>query len=161
MSVSDQEGLEPCKDDNVNKARCPFGVCVCVCARARISHRKLLGGEHQSVLPAAFVDLFGVSSCLEAPFGKGQAEVEEAATEALPGSLFLMVRASQFCVAPAGQSKLRSGAPSAPGPYHHRRLGVQKPGFWQLPWRPFVRSNVFEHFSTPQNRPCIWVVLPP
>ena len=26
-------------------------------------------------------------------------------------------------------------------------------------WRPFVRGNVFEHFSTPQNRPCIWVVV--
>ena len=35
--------------------------------------------------------------------------MEGATTEALPGSLFLLVRASQFCVAPAGQSKLRSG----------------------------------------------------
>ena len=52
------------------------------------------------------VGLFGISSCLEAPSEKD--EVEEA-TEALPRSLFLLVRASQFCVAPAGQSKLRSG----------------------------------------------------
>ena len=35
--------------------------------------------------------------------------MEGATTEALPGSLFLLVRASQFCVAPAGQTKLRSG----------------------------------------------------
>ena len=25
--------------------------------------------------------------------------------------------------------------------------------------RPFVRGNVFEHFSTPQNRPCVWVAV--
>ena len=29
----------------------------------------------------------------------------------------------------------------------------------EILWRPFVPSNVFEHFSTPQNRPCIWVVV--
>ena len=81
---------------------------VCVCVRSCFAS-KAARREHQSVLPAALVDLFGVSPCLEAPSGKGQAEVEEAATEALPGSLFLLVMASQFCVAPAGQSKLRSG----------------------------------------------------
>ena len=64
---------------------------------------------HEAVLPAARVGLFGISPCLEAPSEKDQDEVEEATTEALPGSLFLLVRASQFCVAPAGQSKLRSG----------------------------------------------------
>ena len=63
---------------------------------------------HDSVLPAAHVGLFGISPCSEAS-EKDQDEVEEATTEALPGSLFLLVRASQFCVAPAGQSKLRSG----------------------------------------------------
>ena len=35
--------------------------------------------------------------------------MEEATTQALSGSLFLLVTASQFCVAPAGQTKLRSG----------------------------------------------------
>ena len=63
---------------------------------------------HESVLPAAHVSLFGISPCLEAS-EKDQDEVEGATTEALPGSLFLLVRASQFCVAPAGQTKLRSG----------------------------------------------------
>ena len=54
------------------------------------------------------VGLFGISPCLEAS-EKDQDEVEGAATEALPGSLFLLVRASQFCVVFAGQTKLRSG----------------------------------------------------
>ena len=63
---------------------------------------------HETVLPAAHVGLFGISPCLEAS-EKDQDEVEGATTEALPGSLFLLVRASQFCVAPAGQTKLRSG----------------------------------------------------
>ena len=43
------------------------------------------------------VGLFGISPCLEAS-EKDQDEVEGATTEALPGSLFLLVRASQFCV---------------------------------------------------------------
>ena len=64
--------------------------------------------SHETVLPAAHVGLFGISPCLEAS-EKDQDEVEGATTEALPGSLFLLVRASQFCVAPAGQTKLRSG----------------------------------------------------
>ena len=60
---------------------------------------------HETVRPAAHVGLLGISLCWQAP--KEKDDVEEA--DALSGSPFLMVRASQFCVAPAGQSKLRSG----------------------------------------------------
>ena len=99
-------------------------VCVCVCVRAlafRAARREhqttfeelerltaMVSCFHETVLPAAHVGLFGISPCLEAS-EKDQDEVEGATTEALPGSLFLLVRASQFCVAPAGQTKLRSG----------------------------------------------------
>ena len=60
---------------------------------------------HETVRPAAHVGLLGISLCWQAP--KEKDDVEEA--DALSGSPFLMVRASQFCVAPAGQTKLRSG----------------------------------------------------
>ena len=68
------------------------------------------------------VGLFGISPCLEAS-EKDQDEVEGAATEALPGSLFLLVRASQFCVVFAGQSKLRSGGLREGSPTPEHRLG--------------------------------------
>ena len=125
LPVADQGPLEP--RDSKSKARCPFGVCVCVraCARshfaskaARRQHQTnfeelegliaMVSCFHETVLPAAHVGLFGISPCLEAS-EKDQDEVEGATTEALPGSLFLLVRASQFCMAPAGQTKLRSG----------------------------------------------------
>ena len=98
---------------------------VCVCVRSHFASKAarreyqtnfeelegliaMVSCFHETVLPAAHVGLFGISPCLEAS-EKDQDEVEGATTEALPGSLFLLVRASQFCVAPAGQSKLRSG----------------------------------------------------
>ena len=62
---------------------------------------------HETVPPAAHVGLLGISPCLEATSEKD--DVAEATTEALSGSLFLLVMALQFCVAPAGHSKLRSG----------------------------------------------------
>ena len=95
-----------------------LSVCVCVHFALKAGWREhqtnfeelegliaMISCFHESVLPAAHVGLFGISPCLEDPSEKDQ--VEEATTEALPGSLFLPVRASQFCVAPAGQSKLR------------------------------------------------------
>ena len=99
-------------------------VCVCVCARsdfaskaARREHQTnfeelegliaMVSCLHETVLPAAHVGLLGISPCWQAP--KEKDDVEETTAEALSGRAFLMVRASQFCVAPAGQSKLRSG----------------------------------------------------
>ena len=100
-------------------------MCVCVCARSHFASKAawrehqtkfeeldgliaMVSCFHDSVLPAAHVGLFGISPCSEAS-EKDQDKVEEATIEAIPGSLFLLVRASHLCVAPAGQSKLRSG----------------------------------------------------
>ena len=114
-------------------------VSVCVCVRAR-SHfaSKAARREHQtnfeeldgliamvscfhdSVLPAAHVGLFGISPCSEAS-EKDQDEVEE--VEAFRGLVFLLVRASHFCVAPAGQSRLRSGGLREGSPTLEHRLG--------------------------------------
>ena len=121
MSFSDQGSREV---DNESKATvvCPFGVCVCGRVRsdfaskaARREHQTnfeelegliaMVSCLHETVRPAAHVGLLGISLCWQAP--KEKDDVEEA--DALSGSPFLMVRASQFCVAPAGQSKLRSG----------------------------------------------------
>ena len=121
LPVSDQGPLEPRDSKSKVRVVCPFAVCVCVCSHfaskaARREHQTnfdeldgliaMVSCFHDSVLPAAHVGLFGISPCSEA---SEKDQVEEATTEALPGSLFLLVRASQFCVAPAGQSKLRSG----------------------------------------------------
>ena len=124
LPVSDQGPLEP-RDSKREREWFVLSrwVCACVCARshfaskaARREHQTnfdeldgliaMVSCFHDSVLPAAHVGLFGISPCSEA---SEKDQVEEATTEALPGSLFLLVRASQFCVAPAGQSKLRSG----------------------------------------------------
>ena len=51
---------------------------------------------------------FRVSPCLEASSAKYEVEeVEEATTQAFRELVFLLVRASHVCVAPAGQSRLR------------------------------------------------------
>ena len=49
---------------------------------------------HETVLPAAHVGLLEISPCWEATSEKD--DVAEATAEALAGSLFLPVRASQF-----------------------------------------------------------------
>ena len=118
MSFSDQGPLQPREDEDKARFACPFGVCSDFASKAaRREHRTnfeeleglvaMVSCLHETVLPAAHVGLLGISPCSEAS-EKDQDKVEEATTEALPGSLFLLVRASQFCVA-AGQSKLRSG----------------------------------------------------
>ena len=125
-------------------------VCVCVCVRSHFAS-KAARRQHQSVLLAALVNLFGVSPCLEAPSGKGQAEVEEAASEALPGSLFLLVRASQFCVAPsfdqAGSKQRRRLDPTTTGDWESKVLGSGNySGVLPHDQVPFVnrRSEVFD-----------------
>ena len=108
MSFSDQGSREV---DNESKARavCPFGVCVCVRSdfaskAARREHQMnleelegliaMVSCLHETVLPAAHVGLLEISPCWEATSEKD--DVAEATAEALAGSLFLPVRASQF-----------------------------------------------------------------
>ena len=86
-------------------------VCVCVRVRsdfaskaARREHQTnleeleglipMISCFHESVLPAAHVGLLEISLCWEATSEKD--DVAEATAEALAGSLFLPVRASQF-----------------------------------------------------------------
>ena len=117
-SFSEQGPLQPREDEDKARFACPFGVCSDFASKAaRREHQtnfEELEGLiarvsclHETVPSAAHVGLLGISPCLEATSEKD--DVAEATTEALSGSLFLLVMALQFCVAPAGHSKLRSG----------------------------------------------------
>ena len=117
-SFSEQGPLQPREDEDKARFACPFGVCSDFAPKAaRREHQTnfeeleglivMVSCLHETVLPAAPVGLLGISPCWEATSETD--DVAEVTAEALAGSLFLPVRASQFCVAPAGHSKFRSG----------------------------------------------------